>query len=165
MLAMTTSSALAADDDAYIALAEKASACIRGAAPQVERAEAALSDGADFILNDLCAVEVAAVNRYQRGQAMLQTLRASASALDQGDGDGDFTAKERASMAAMRKAYAKATIDPDTGEIVWPEGTPTEVGGMTLYTSFAASNEAPPELRSLAGRELLAARLARLSPR
>ena len=168
-LCLAAGGAVAADDPALTRLTQRAQACIRAAAPQVERADASLSSGASFILNNVCAQEIAAHDRYVRGMQMLQMLRTNAFQTDYDDQDAqsvDAAAlkKMRDAQGQMRDAYAKATIDPETGEIVMPAGAPVLGSAYAVFANTGYSNtDTSPELRALAGRELLAARLAHLN--
>jgi hypothetical protein len=146
-------------------LATKAQACIESNAALIERADPNLEDAAQFLLGYVCASEVAARERYAQNSNLLTMYRAMNQNLD-GDDDHTpnlspaFRRNLAAQAAKMKAAYEAARVDPDTGDIIWPAGTPPTLFAIGL--TVGTSQDAPTDLRALAGKALLEAREARL---
>ncbi|MDQ0466210.1 hypothetical protein QO010_004003 [Caulobacter ginsengisoli] len=169
-LGLTAGAANAAESPDLARLTGKAEACIRAAVPSVERVEPSLADGVTFIVHDLCAVELGNRQRYIQNSALIETMKDGGpfgAMIKAMPDDPKATPEQKADAEAARKMmigpYDKARLDPDTGEIVYPDGaTPGFFGNaFTNIATTALGNEPDPRMRALTARLLLDARLAR----
>ncbi len=170
-LGLTAGAANAAESPALARLTQKAQNCIRAAVPSVERVEPSLADGATFILHDLCAVEIGNRQRYIQNTTVIDSMKGGGpfgALLANIPEDPKATPEEKADAAKAKAMmtsgpYDKATLNPDTGEIILPEGSSPGFFGTAFANASATvlGVEPDPELRALAGRLLLEARLAR----
>ena len=167
---VATNRALAADE-AHDKLTAKAEACISAGAADAERTNPSLTDAADFLLTFLCAQDVEKREAFDRGTDTLAGLRkAAATPVDQDDEGGPLTpaAKKKAEalQERLRAAYEKAYVDPDSGDIVYPDDLPKN-GTNILEINYSVGRfpqafGVPGDLRVYAGRAVLQARIARL---
>jgi hypothetical protein len=163
---LTAGAAWAADPDPNLArLTAQAEDCVRAAIPSVERADPSLASGADLILDDLCAAEIAKLGRYQQGLRMLEIYRNQGTSDDPDAYGEELKPAQRAKAAKAQAQFtdmvAKAHVDPETGQIVFPPDAPASLNQMSTVLLVSTGTPAWPELRALTGRLLLEARLAR----
>jgi hypothetical protein len=148
-------------DDPAAALTEKAKACIISNAAQTERLDPSLSDAAQFLLSYACAKEVEAREKYERNVALLASLQRDDAYEDQ-DSDQLPVAVRRQleqQRSQQHAAYAKAHVDPQTGEIVMPTDAPPSAAVVEVNFSPL---EAPTDLRAFSAHAVIEARAARL---
>ncbi len=143
-----------------------AEACVRTAASDVERAEPSLLNGATFITTDLCANEISAQQRFEDNTKSLEQMRREADdpnsrrlALSLAPKDQQDKLREE-----VKAAYAKAYVDPTSGELVMPQPLPSTFSTVdtTMNRLFSQAGLTDTTFRALAARALLDARLARL---
>jgi hypothetical protein len=133
-LAATTANAQPPGD----ALTDKAQACIRAAAPKVASAAQSLTDAVDFLVNDLCSVEIQrAANYAANSQRLADWAATSASA-----------------------QLVGVSVDPATGDLKTPPGFSPPFNAATTMLSVYRMSSQGSEYRALAAREVLAARAA-----
>lgn len=169
-LALGAGSAEAAEGPALARLTAKAEACIRTAIPSVERAEPSLKDGVEFIVGNLCVVEIGRRARFIQNTTLIETMKSGgpysamfANYADEFE-DSEATPEEKARMAklkaAMTSPYDKAQVDPDTGEIIFPEGSSSVPWASAMTIAYASIPNQDQRFRALAADLLLSARLA-----
>jgi hypothetical protein len=124
-------------DAAGDALSAKAEQCIQTSAAKVAASAQSLSDAVNFLVNDLCGVEVQHANAHAQSLRSLEQLKAT-------------TAPSQ---------LAGITIDPATGELITPPGfaAPLNTGALMLNAMRVATGQ-PPQYRSIAARAVLAAK-------
>lgn len=120
------------------ALTGKAQACIRAGAPKVVAAAQSLTDAVEFLVNDLCSVDIQRANNYAaNAQRLADWAATSASA-----------------------QLVGVSVDPATGDLKTPPGfSPPFNAGTTMLSVYRLSAQGA-EFRALAAREVLAARAA-----
>jgi hypothetical protein len=152
-------------------LADLALACIRTHAAGIERLDERLTDAVDFLVSDLCRVEVGNHDRYVRNTELLAQMRGNLS-FDYssiiGDGHADVATMQARSMALYRKqqdAWKVATVDPNTGAIIGPPGSPSvDTDDDEDDSSTPSGAETQTDIfRAAAAESVLAARTARLT--
>ena len=118
------------------ALSAKARDCITAAAPKVAARSHELTDAVNFLVNDLCVVEIQHFNTYAQSKRTLEQLQATAAS---------------AQLAGI-------TIDADTGELNTPPGfTPPPYTTTLMLNSLRAVTSPSSQFRSLAAKAVLAA--------
>lgn len=136
-LVATSLGGVARADAAGDALASKAEECIRTAAPKVAASSQNLSDAVNFLVNDLCGIEVQHANTYAQSARALEQLKAT-SATNQ---------------------LAGVTIDQTTGELNTPAGFSAPLNTTTLMlNALRTTGGLPPRYRSVAAKAVLAAK-------
>lgn len=123
---------------APVTVLKAAEDCIRANAGQIAALDNDLKSATDFLVEDLCAVEVEAASRFVRNTDLISVLGAGAP-----------------------NAAARFSVDPTTGRLnapVEPGKSPTDgLGAINLLqTAFAPA--VAPSLRVLAARLILEAR-------
>jgi len=155
---LQAAAAPAAPDAALERLKARAEACIQSNAAVVERNDPNLTDAANFLTDHLCANEVQAVARYRMSAGLLAGMRNAGQFADADDG-GEATPQTKAIMKKQFDMYRASRIDPDTGDIIYPPGSPA---AMAAGWNIMAAQAAPaPEFRALAARAVLQARQSR----
>lgn len=150
----------ASDDAASDALAQRAEACIQAAVPAVAAEPGSLSDGVDFLVNDLCSVDVRHFDAYRQNARQLAEWRKASLTPPFGLSMGNPSIEAVKSMeAAQQSEVAKASIDPDTGELIVPPDfspplNPTAMMSLTIN----ADGDPNARFKVFAARALLAAR-------
>lgn len=133
--------------------------CIARNAADVERATNNLTDATDFLLTNLCALEMRARDQYQSNTSALENWKKpDVDNYTIGlEGIDAKTRKTWAQFSAQQKAkYAAMSVDPNTGAIVG--------GDFAPYLDFAGYGAQPAaEFRAYAARAVLDARKARLA--
>ena len=120
------------------ALSGKAQDCIRAAAPRVASAAQSLTDAVDFLVNDLCSVDIQrAVNYSANAQRLADWAATSASA-----------------------QLVGVSVDPATGDLKTPAGFSPPFNAATTMLSVYRLSSQGSEFRALAAREVLTARAA-----
>ena len=170
VLAAVAGLATSPDNGALQALKSKAEACIGNYADAVERADPNLSDAAAFLVDYICVSEIGAFERYKTNSALLSAMRNTASEASgwtlypPGAGSKDQMSVLQAEAQHQMAVYAKASLDPETGEIVLPASA---APGDLSYGGFMADRDegvmASSYFRSIAGRAVLKARQSRLA--
>ena len=119
------------------ALSAKAEECIKAAAPRVAANSQGLTDAVNFLVNDLCGVEIQHANTYSQSTRALEQLKA-------------VTASAQ---------LAGVTIDPATGELNTPPGfaAPLNTTNIMLNALRPIAGQAG-QFRSVAAKAVLAAR-------
>ena len=117
------------------ALAAKAQDCIAAAAPKVAARSRDLTDAVNFLVIDLCGVEIQHANAYDQSKKELEQLQATTAS----------------------SQLAGITIDPATGELKTPPGfePPINVSSVMLNAMRAAGQSS--DYRSIAARAVLSA--------
>ncbi len=157
-----------AADDGEMRLRMKVETCIRTNAPDAERFGANMVDAANFLIDYICVDEIARFEKYQQNSRMIANEQAWSPSAQLGDDEATehFPTELRKRLAdqaaQMRAAYAKAHVDPDTGDLVLPKDAPATVANFGIVVNVASA-DTPSDFRALAGRSLLEARKARLS--
>jgi hypothetical protein len=144
-------------------------ACIRAHAADVERLDERLTDAVDFLLSDLCRKEVGNHDRYVRNTALLAQMRSNLDAdysSVMGDGRQDVATMQARAMAIYRKQQEEwkvATVDPHTGAILGPPGSPI-AGSADVDEDDSSTSSTPTDIfRTAAAEAVLQARTARLN--
>ena len=118
------------------ALAAKARDCITAAAPKVVARAHDLTDAVNFLVNDLCSVEIQHANTYVQSQRALEQLQAT-TASNQLNG---------------------VTIDPATGELKTPPGFTMPLNTTSIMLNAVRGMvDQIAEFRSTAARAVLSA--------
>jgi hypothetical protein len=124
-------------DVAGDALSAKAEDCIRTAAPRVAASSQSLSDAVNFLVSDLCGIEVQHANAYAQSLRSLEQLKATAATTQ----------------------LAGITIDQATGELTTPPGFTAPLNTTTLMlNAMRVAGGQPPQYRSIAAKAVLAAK-------
>jgi hypothetical protein len=162
-LAALAAPAIAGVDANLVALHAKAEGCISSHAVEVDRASNSLTEAVDFLVNDLCAPEISAVQKYRQNTRTIATMKGFTAAgyADIYDGDAKLNAMLKKQQASLRTTYEKASVDPNTGEIRFPEGD--EASALYALADTPVDSTAPAEFRATAARAILEARHARLT--
>ena len=144
--------------------------CLKSNASSVDQAEPSLFDGANFLIMELCAREVATRQSYLNNTKLLDELRQSANAPV--DDRFSRTAEDKLQLEKARAdtiaAYAVAFVDPITGELVTPQKPPRSFTSLDpamtqIFTrTMDQAGIAPADVRAFAARALLDARMARM---
>jgi hypothetical protein len=152
-------------------LRDQALACIRAHAADVERLDERLADAVDFLLDDLCRIEVGNHDRYVSNTALIAQMRNTLS-VDYPtlgvSGHVDVAALQAQSMQLMQKqrdAWKDAKVDPQTGALIGPPGaTGVSIDEDDGDSSAPAADATQTDsLRAAAAQAVLAARTARLA--
>lgn len=161
----------AAAPDPELALKAKAEACIRDNAAAVERNQPDLSTAAEFLVQYLCADELRIYGTYRANSKLLTSWRQGDSALFGGSDEPvarTRTGRQRRETESVRRqsVYDSVTVDPQTGELIWPAGRPTAPNSEVTEIIVTGQINGPvlDEFRAIAGRAVLAARLQRQKP-
>jgi hypothetical protein len=138
-------------------------ACIDEHAPDVERATTSLTDAVGFLVQNLCAVEVHRLNHYHDSASKLAAARkAAVDAADDIEGTKKEIAEAKAALATYREALDRISVDPETGDITIPPAPPhVDVGPASPFSPGDFFDPISPDLRAVAARAVLNARLAR----
>jgi len=136
MSAATTATAEPPAQPPADALTGHAQACIRAAAPKVASAAQSLTDAVDFLVNDLCSVDIQRANNYA---ANLQRL-------------ADWAATSASAQ------LVGVSVDPATGDLKTPPGFSPPFNAATTMLSVYRMSSQGAEFRALAAREVLAAK-------
>jgi len=194
LLALLTSAAPAAaapPDPVEQHLFGLAMTCVRSSAADVERAEPTLAGAVDFLLDDLCRVEVADHDRYVANSALLAEMQhdmapdrervvvniihpppppPGVQGAQPTPSSGATDAETQAAVDRVTRAeremdegWQQMTVDPATGEL---HGPPMTLGVATQMarTEFDQPSAQSDRVRAAAAQAVLAARLARLAP-
>ncbi|WP_372786542.1 hypothetical protein [Phenylobacterium sp.] len=142
----------------------RAEQCLRQNVDHVVAAEHDLQSAASFLVTYACAAEVAGAARYQRNTAYVQMFSSifKTVALAAVPGKPPAANPPAAPLPAMD---FKASVDPETGEIVIPPAAPgapanpvaTMLPMMGSLFGQVAPEAVPVDLRKLAGQLVLAA--------
>lgn len=117
------------------ALSAQARECITSAAPKVAARSRDLTDAVDFLVTDLCSVEIDHANTYARSKQTLDQLQATAASTQ----------------------LAGVTIDPTTGELNTPPGFSPPFNPTTMMLSAMRVGAQSADYRSLAAKAVLSA--------
>ena len=117
-----------------------------------------LQAAASFLVTYACAAEVAGASRYQRNSAYLQMFSTMFKTIPQ-------TSAVAGKPPAPNVEF-KASVDPETGEIVVPPSPPgsppnpmsSVLPMMSSIVGQVAPESVPVDLRRLAGELVMAAR-------
>ncbi len=160
------------------AIVMRAEQCLRQNVDRVVAAEHDMQSAASFLVNFVCAGEVAGAARYQRNTAYVQMLATMFKTLGQasaapGSAASGSAASGSASAAApkpptpnpMASLDFKGMVDPETGEIVpspsAPGAPPNPLANLLPMVSNifgqATPETVPVDLRRLAGELVMAA--------
>lgn len=153
--------AIAAPDDAVAgALGQRAESCIQAAVPAVAAQPGSLSEGVDFLVNDLCSVDVHHFDAYRQNARQLAEWRQASQTAPFGLSMGNPSPETVKSVEAQQLSeVAKASIDPNTGElIVPPDFTPPLNPTAMMSLTINADTDSNARFKAFAARALLAAR-------
>jgi hypothetical protein len=159
-VAVSGSAIAASDDTAADALAQRAEACIQAAVPAVAAEPGSLSDGVDFLVNDLCSVDVRHFDAYRQNARQLAEWRKASQTPPFGLSMGNPSIEAVKSVEAEQQSeVAKASLDPNTGELIVPPDfsppiNPTAMMSLTIN----ADGDPNARFKVFAARALLAAR-------
>jgi hypothetical protein len=117
------------------ALSAKAQDCITSAAPKVVARSRDLTDTVNFLVNDLCGVEVQHANAYVQSKQALEQLQATTASTQ----------------------LAGVTIDPTTGELKTPPGFALPLNTTSIMLNALRGGAQSADYRSIAARAVLAA--------
>ena len=139
----------------------RAEQCLRQNVDHVVAAERDLQSAASFLVTYACAAEVSAASRYQRNTAYVQMFGSMFKGMAQASSQASTPAKTPAPGIDF-----KASVDPETGEIVLPPAAPgAPPNGLASVLPMmgnlfgqVAPDVVPVDLRRLAGELVLAAR-------
>jgi hypothetical protein len=129
--------ATALADPAGEALEAKADACVRAQAPQVSAMSSSPNDAVNFLVDDLCGVQIQRAENYASNQRVLAVWQATMPAT----------------------ALANVSVDPGSGEMKTPPGfsPPLNTSSMMLSTLRNITNPRA-HYRALAAQAVLAAK-------
>jgi hypothetical protein len=158
----------AALDPAHERLKARAEACIQTNASRVERNEPSLNDAVLFLVNNLCALELGTLQKYESNSTLLTTMRAGQAPDGSGWTIDPPASTSPADLRIQREraiaVYKDARIDPDTGALVFPGKAPDDQTYMIFIQSLGGEiDRGSQEFRSLAARAVLNARQSRLA--
>jgi hypothetical protein len=126
----------ASADPTADALATKAQDCINSAAPKVVARSRDLTDAVNFLVNDLCSVEIQHANAYASSKLELEQLQATTASTQ----------------------LAGVTIDPATGELKTPPGFALPLNTTTIMLNALRGGAGQSaDYRSIAARAVLSA--------
>jgi hypothetical protein len=136
----------------------RAEQCLRQNVDHVVAAERDLQAAASFLVTYACAAEVSGASRYQRNSAYLQMFSTMFKAIPQG--------AAVAGKPPPPNMEIKASVDPESGEIVVPPSPPGSPPNpmslalpmMTNIFGQVAPEAVPVDLRKLAGELVMTAR-------
>jgi hypothetical protein len=157
VLALAAIPAAAAHAQARPAIVLRAEQCLRRNVDKVVANERDLASAANFLVNFACAGEVAGAARYQRNSAYVQMFSTVFKMAAQG---GTPAAKAVSPLTDF-----KASVDPETGEIVVPPSAPgsppnpitTLMPMMEAIVGQVTPESVPVALRKLTGELVMAA--------
>jgi hypothetical protein len=119
------------------ALSAKARACITSAAPDVAARSHELTDAVNFLINDLCSVEIQHANAYAHNKKVLEQLQATAAS----------------------SQLVGVSIDPATGELTTPPGFEPSMNATTIMlNALRGIADQTADYRSVAAKAVLAAK-------
>ena len=157
-------------DPAEQHLRDQALACIRTHAAEVERLDERLTDAVDFLLSDLCRIEVGNHDRYVSTTTLIaqmhNTLSVDYPSL-MANGHVDVATLQAQAMQLMQKerdAWKDAKVDPQTGALIGPPGVTGVSSDEDEDDSSTTSADAThtDSFRAAAAEAVLAARTARM---
>jgi hypothetical protein len=156
VLALAAVPAASAHAQARPPIVLRAEQCLRHNVDKVVANERDLASAASFLVNYACAGEVAGAARYQRNSAYVQMFGTIFKMAAQGT---------PAAKAASPLADFKASVDPETGDIVVPPSAPgappnpitTLMPMMESIVGQVTPESVPVALRKLTGELVLAA--------
>jgi hypothetical protein len=164
ILALAAAAAAPARAQTKPPIVARAEQCLRQNVDRVVASDRDLQSAASFLVNYACAGEVSSAARYQRNSAYVQMFSTIFKLA------GQSTAATAAANAAIGKPAApmpdfKASVDPETGDIVVPPsapGTPPNpiAGVLPMMENIfgqVSPETVPVGLRKLAGDLVLAA--------
>lgn len=136
----------------------RAEQCLRQNADHVVAAERDLQSAATFLVSYACAAEVAGASRYQRNSAYVQMFSTMFKTIPQ--------TSAIAGKPPAPNVEFKASVDPETGEMVVPPSPPgsppnpmsSVLPMMSSIFGQVAPESVPVDLRKLAGELVMAAR-------
>jgi hypothetical protein len=135
LLAASLGSAAFADPPGD-ALSAKAKECITSAAASVAARSHDLSDAVNFLVSDLCSVEIQHANAYFQSKRALEQLQATTAS----------------------NQLAGVTVDTMTGELKTPPGFEMPLNTTTIMlNAMRAGSDQFANFRSIAARAVLAA--------
>jgi hypothetical protein len=118
------------------ALSSKARDCITSAAPRVVVRAHDLTDAVNFLVNDLCSVEIQHANTYVQSKRTLEQLQATTAA----------------------NQLSGVAIDPTTGELKTPPGFTMPLDTSTIMLkALRGITDQFADYRSTAARAVLSA--------
>jgi hypothetical protein len=171
LVALSAASPATAADEASLRLDAKAEACIRENAASVERSEQSLSGAASFLLDYICVNQISISERYRANKLLLYSMQhrgdetSGWTLLSPGVGMTDAQKAIQADIDIQRAAYKDASVDPDTGEIVFANSAKSSKGFYSAVL-IADQNEGVVDsvrFRAFAGQAILEARQSRLA--
>jgi hypothetical protein len=124
-------------DPAGGGLSAKAEACIRSEAPVVSRMTATLTDAVNFLISDLCGVEVSRAENFEANSRTVSQLQATMPA----------------------PALAGVSVDPNTGDLKYPPGFSPPIGSTSALLSMRSFTPRP-KFAAIAARAVLTAKSA-----
>jgi hypothetical protein len=136
-LIATSLGGVAKADSTGDALSSRAEECIRSAAPKVAANSQNLSEAVNFLVSDLCGIEVQHANTYEQSLRALDQLKATSASTQ----------------------LAGITINPATGELNTPPGFAAPLNTTTLMLNALRGGAGQaPRYRSFAAQAVLAAK-------
>ena len=125
-------------DPAGDALTATAEACIRASATKVAANSQNLSEAVNFLVNDLCGVEIQHANAYAQSLRSLDQLKATTASTQ----------------------LAGVTIDPATGELNTPPGFSPALNATNalMMSALRVAGGQPAQYRAMAAKAVLAAK-------
>lgn len=153
----------------------RAEQCLRQNVERVVAADHDMASAANFLVTYACAGEVEGARRYERNSAYVQMFSAMFKGLSQAQVTQSQVISAQGTQAPATKGPLpkppaplpefKATVDPETGQIVLPPAAPGApanplVGMFPMMESLfgqVAPDNVPVALRKLAGELVLAA--------
>jgi len=141
--------ASAATDEAAATMASPVEQCIRDNAPKVEKAIASLTDAVDFLVNDVCAVQIS-----EQMSALQQATTKKFYANQKKSCDEKKAAGKSTTVSAGQDTYDPCEM------LDSQESLTTEFAGWTLY-----GKQSSPGATALAAKILLDLRLSHSNSR
>jgi hypothetical protein len=114
----------------------KAEACIRAGAPAVAQANHGLTDAVDFLVDDLCGVEVQRALSYATSERTLDSWKTQVASAQ----------------------LAGVSIDADTGELKTPPGFSPPFNTNAMLDAFKGLEHRSATFKATAAKAILAAR-------
>jgi hypothetical protein len=166
---LQAAAAPAVPDAAQQKLRDKAEVCIRQNAAEVERNDSNLTDAAAFLTDYVCADSIGVFDSYVSNSRLLASMRTKFPTggwtlyppIARGKTPNKQMQDAQAKMAA---AYRGASVNPETGRLVFAKGATEDNPYASLIEQVGDDEPMPSDpFKSLAAHAVLSAREARLA--
>jgi hypothetical protein len=143
-------------------LAAKADACIKARAPEVVAKAASINDAVNFLVSDLCAVQIRNYSAYSANSRLVAdwraTLNRTATAIGPTSSMDSFDRRQLEDAQRSREQLTKIAVDPGTGDLNAPAGFDPPLEGGATMSALLRNLNSDAGFRAVAAEAVLAAK-------